>query len=69
MRCTNCGTEIGGKRYCPSCGNEVIYDGASQGRFPGNHLFKKIVQAILNPRTLFLLACLGVVIAAQTMAN
>lgn len=69
MKCTNCGAEIGGKRFCPNCNAPSDYDGAAPESFPTESRFKKMLKPILNARFFFLLACLIVVILAQFVGN
>lgn len=65
MKCSNCGIEIGGKRYCPNCNIESKYEGASPVAFPKNSLIRDILRFAFAPRTLFILLCIIIVIAAQ----
>ena len=64
MKCPNCNTEMGGKRFCPVCNTESQFDGATQGEFPGkrSNVFLKILS---SGSFWMILACTAIVVAAQ----
>ena len=68
MKCPNCNTEIGGKRYCPVCNAEAQFDGATQGEFPKKRP-NKVVKILTSGAFWMILACIAVVIAAQQLGN
>lgn len=68
MKCPNCNTEIGGKRYCPVCNSEAEFDGVTQGDFPKKRS-NKLMNILTSGAFWMILVCVAVVIAAQYVAN
>lgn len=68
MECQKCGKEISsGKRYCPYCGGENIYDGRRRVVESKPSKWKTFLKVILDPMWIFVVLCLIVVAAAYAM--
>ena len=64
MKCPNCNTEIGGKRYCPVCNAEAQFEGATQGEFPKKRP-SMLIRLLTSGAFWMILVCVAVVVAAQ----
>lgn len=64
MKCPNCNTEIGGKRFCPVCNAEAQFDGVNQEAFPRKR-GEKLLKLLGSGSFWMILVCIAVVIAAQ----
>lgn len=69
MRCSRCGTEMGGKRYCPECNFDNQYEGSVPVKFATKRNWIRIVRRIFTPSTIFIAVCVAVVITRYIMQN